>query len=113
MIKSKFTINEITFFLTRNFLYHNIFHEVYNINPPIKDIIINTIDEKDDKDKEENKNVDGIKSLSLLNANIGDGINNFETILESTKTAGEEINYSFKELSENLEKFNNQLNNHD
>jgi hypothetical protein len=113
MIKSKFTINEITFFLTRNFLYHNIFHEVYNINPPIKDIIINTIDEKDDKDKEENKHVDGIKSLSLLNANIGDGINNFETILESTKTAGEEINYSFKELSENLEKFNNQLNNHD
>ena len=110
MIKNKFIINEVTFFLTRNYLYHNIFHEVYNINPPIQDIIINNIGEKKEED---NKKIDGIQSLSILNQNIGDGINNFETILESTKTAGEEINYSFKELSENLEKFNNQLNNHD
>ena len=111
MIKNKFVINEVTFFLTRNYLYHNIFHEVYNINPPIQDIIINSIGEKKEEDKD-NKKIDGIQSLSILNQNIGDGINNFETILESTKTAGEEINYSFKELSENLEKFNNQLNSH-
>ena len=110
MIKNKFIINEVTFFITRNYLYHNIYHEVYNINPPIQDIIINNIGEK--KEEEKDKKVDGIQSLSILNRNIGDGINNFETILESTKTAGEEINYSFKELSENLEKFNNQLNSH-
>lgn len=111
MIKNKFVINEVTFFLTRNYLHHHIFHEVYNIHPPIQEIIINNIEDKKD-DNEENKKVDGIKTLSLLNENIGDGINNFETILESTKTAGEEINYSFKELSDNLEKFNSQLNNH-
>ena len=51
-----------------------------------------------------------MKYISLLNENIGDGINNFDSILESTKNAGEEINYSFQQLSENLEKFSQNLN---
>jgi hypothetical protein len=65
---------------------------------------------KKDEDEDKDKNVDGIKYISLLNENIGDGINNFDSILESTKNAGEEINYSFQQLSENLEKFSQNLN---
>ena len=121
MIKSKFVINEVTFFLTRNYLYHNIYHKIYKINPIIhvikdeeKNINSEEKEEKkeDEKDEDEDKdkNVDGIKYISLLNENIGDGINNFDSILESTKNAGEEINYSFQQLSENLEKFSQNLN---
>ena len=114
MIKKKYAINETTFFITFNYLKHNIFHKVYNTNPLIEvdidqmsDIINGVIPNK--KDEEENKQIDGVKCISILNENIGDGINNFESIIESTKFAGEEINNSFKFLFENLEKFNNQL----
>ena len=116
MIKSKFVINEVTFFLTRNYLYHNIYHEIYKINPIIhvikdKEKNIKSEEKKEDeKDDNKDKNVDGIKYISLLNENIGDGLNNFDSILESTKKAGEEINYSFQQLSENLEKFSQNLN---
>ena len=111
MIKSKFVVNEVTFFLTRNYLYHNIFHTIYNINPSIQLLNKenNIINKDEDDKKEDEKDIDGIKSISLLNETIGDGINNFDSILESTKNAGEEINYSFQQLSENLEKFTNQL----
>ena len=115
MIKSKFVVNEITFFLTRNYLYHHIYHSIYNISPPMQLINKeNNKKEKEDNKKEEekDKNIDAIKSLSLLNETIGDGINNFDTIIESTKNAGEEINYSFRQLSENLEKFTQQLKEH-
>ena len=114
MIKSKFTINEVTFFLTRNHLYHHIYHEIYNINPPLLDIklIENSEDKEQNKNEEEkNKKINAVKTLSLLNENIGDGINNFDSILESTKNAGAEINSSFQLLSQNLERFSNQLNN--
>ena len=119
MIKPKYAINEITFFLTRNFLHHHIYHEIYNINPPIhvikKEENNNETQDKKEKEKninedEKDKNEDGIKALSLLSETIGDGINNFDSILESTKNAGEEINYSFQQLTENLEKFTKQLN---
>ena len=111
MIKSKFVVNEVTFFLTRNYLYHNIFHTIYNINPSIQLLNKenNIINKDEDDKKEDEKDIDGIKSISLLNETIGDGINNFDSILESTKNAGEEINYSFQQLSQNLEKFTNQL----
>ena len=110
MIKSKFVVNEVTFFLTRNYLYHNIYHTIYNINPSIQLLNKgNNIINKEEDKKDDEKEVDGIKSISLLNETIGDGINNFDSILESTKNAGEEINYSFQQLSENLEKFTNQL----
>ena len=115
MIKSKFVVNDVTFFLTRNYLYHNIYHEIYDINPSLQLIKKENYDiskEEKEKDKKEDKKVDGIKTLSLLNENIGDGINNFDSILESTKNAGEEINYSFQQLSENLEKFTKQLKEH-
>ena len=115
MIKSKFVVNEITFFLTRNYLYHHIYHSIYDISPPMQLINKeNNKKEKEDNKKEEekDKNIDAIKSLSLLNETIGDGINNFDTIIESTKNAGEEINYSFRQLSENLEKFTQQLKEH-
>ena len=111
MIKSKFVVNEVTFFLTRNYLYHNIYHTIYNINPSIQLLNKenNIINKEEEDKKDDEKDVDGIKSISLLNETIGDGINNFDSILESTKNAGEEINYSFQQLSENLEKFTNQL----
>ena len=70
MIKNKFVINEVTFFLTRNYLYHNIFHDVYNINPHIQEITINTIGDKKEEEKD-NKIFDGIQSLSILNQTIG------------------------------------------
>ena len=123
MIKPKYAINEITFFLTRNYLYHHIYHEIYNIHPSLQ-LIKNeeNNNEKKDENKKENetnenedekdKNVDGIKALSLLSETIGDGINNFDSILESTKNAGEEINISFQQLTENLEKFTKKLNDH-
>ena len=109
MIKSKFIINEVTFFLTRNYFYHHIYHEIYNICPPITDMKINENSEENEQNKDNNKTMDAVKTLSLLNENIGDGINNFDCILESTKNAGAQINSSFQLLSQNLEKFTNQL----
>ena len=109
MIKKKFCVNETTFILTRNYLYHNIFHEIYNINPPVSVVEYQKIDEKDKDDKDDKSNVNGIKYMSLLNQDIGDGINNFESVLASTESAGKEINESFIALSENLEKYSNRL----
>ena len=109
MIKKKFCVNETTFMLTRNYLYHNIFHEIYNINPPVSIVDYQKIDAKDKDDKDDKNNINGIKYISLLNQDIGDGINNFESVLESTESAGKEINESFMALSENLEKYSNRL----
>ena len=50
MVKKKFFINEATFLLTRNYLYHHIFHEIYNINPPVI-IDENQQTEKEDEEK--------------------------------------------------------------
>ena len=109
MIKKKFCVNETTFILTRNYLYHSIFHEIYNINPPLSVVEFQKIDEKEGGDKDEKNKVSGIKYISLLNQDIGDGINNFESVLASTESAGKEINESFMELSENLEKYSHRL----
>ena len=107
MIKKKFFINEATFLLTRNYLYHHIFHELYNINPPV---IIDESQQNDKEDeKQEDKNINGIKYISNLNEEIGDGINNFDSVLESTENAGKEINESFIKFSESLEKYSNRL----
>ena len=93
MIKKKFVINEATFLLTRNYLYHHIYHEIYKINPPV---IIDESQQNEKKDeKEGNENMNSIKYISSLNEEIGDGINNFDSVLESTENAGKEINESF------------------
>jgi hypothetical protein len=109
MIKKKFCVNETTFLLTRNYLHHIIFHEIYNINPPSSVVEFKKIDAKVKDDKEDKNSVNGIKYISLLNQDIGDGINNFESVLASTESAGKEINESFIALSENLEKYSNRL----
>lgn len=94
--------------------FFNVKDKIDNVKEEIKQEDKNKEKEKEDNKKEEekDKNIDSIKSLSLLNETIGDGINNFDTIIESTKNAGEEINYSFRQLSENLEKFTQQLKEH-
>ena len=43
MIKKQFTINEQTFFITQNYLYHKIIYDIYNIN--------DSNDEEEDGDK--------------------------------------------------------------
>ena len=50
-----------------------------------------------------------IKYISSLNEDIGDGMNNFESVLENTENAGKEINESFIQLTENLEKYSNRF----
>ena len=109
MIKQKFCINETTFLLTRNYLYHHIFHEIYNINPPVSVIEQKESDEKNKEENEKNENASAIKYISSLNEDIGDGMNNFESVLENTENAGKEINESFIQLTENLEKYSNRL----
>ena len=110
MIKVKFCVNETTFVLTRNYLFHNIYHQIYNINPSVT--VIEEIKD-DDKNKEEesdkSENINGIKYISALNEDIGDGMNNFESVLENTENAGKEINESFIQLTQNLEKYSNRL----
>ena len=117
MIKNKFCINESSFFLTRNYLHHYIYHEIYNIKPHIDENhikkinnIINGNEENKNNDVNEKKeDIDAIKYITLLNENIGDGINNFDTLIENTKYVGEEINNSFEQLTKNLEKFHKKL----
>jgi hypothetical protein len=111
MIKKKFCINDTTFLLTRNYLYHNIYHVHYKINPAVSVKEYNKIDEKENDEDEidYNKDINGTKYISLLNHNIGDGINNFESILESTEIAGKEINESFAQLTKNLENYSHRL----
>ena len=111
MIKKKFCINDTTFLLTRNYLYHNIYHVHYKINPAVSVKEYNKIDEKENDEDEidNNKDINGTKYISLLNHNIGDGINNFESILESTEIAGKEINESFAQLTKNLENYSHRL----
>ena len=107
MIKKKFIINEATFLLTRNYLYHHIYHEIYKINPPV---IIDENQQNEKKDeKEGNENMNSIKYISSLNEEIGDGINNFDSVLESTENAGKEINESFIQFSQSLENYSNRL----
>ena len=107
MIKKKFVINEATFLLTRNYLYHHIYHEIYKINPPV---IIDESQQNEKKDeKEGNENMNSIKYISSLNEEIGDGINNFDSVLESTENAGKEINESFIQFSQSLENYSNRL----
>ena len=107
MIKKKFVINEATFLLTRNYLHHHIYHEIYKINPPV---IIDESQQNEKKDeKEGNENMNSIKYISSLNEEIGDGINNFDSVLESTENAGKEINESFIQFSQSLENYSNRL----
>ena len=109
MIKKKFCINETTFLLTRNYLFHQIYHAIYNINPPVIIDEFKKIDSKEKEEEDKNENINGIKYISSLNEDIGDGMNNFESVLASTEDAGKEINESFIKLSENLEKYSNRL----
>ena len=124
MVNKNLIINETTFFLTRHYLNHYIYHNIYKIDTESQDIKLihrcnehceekegdEKCDESKDKEKKEEV-VDPIKSISLLNERIGDGINNVDSIIENTKYAGEEINYSFQILTQNLDQFNKQLNN--
>ena len=107
MIKKKFVINEATFLLTRNYLYHHIYHEIYKINPPV--IIDESLQNEKKDEKEGNENMNSIKYISSLNEEIGDGINNFDSVLESTENAGKEINESFIQFSQSLENYSNRL----
>ena len=52
-----------TFILTRNYLYHNIFHEIYNINLPVSVVEFQKIDEKDNDDNDDKNNVNDIKYI--------------------------------------------------
>ena len=110
MIKVKFCVNETTFLLTRNYLFHNIYHQIYNINPPVTVIEeIKDGDKNKEEDSDKSENINGIKYISALNEDIGDGMNNFESVLENTENAGKEINESFIQLTQNLEKYSNRL----
>lgn len=112
MIQKKFCVNEATFLLTRNYLYHNIYHELYNINPEINVIKYEKIEDKNIEDNNKDKNgINGITYISLLNKDIGDGMNNFESVIESTENAGKEINESFIQINQNLEQYSNRLHN--
>ena len=114
MIKRKFVINESSFLLTRNNIHHYIYHRIYNINPILKEKLVgktNNMSKNEEKrnNDDKNKNIDEFKSMSIFNENMGDGINNFDSLIENTKYAGEEINNSFQQLSENLENFKKRL----
>jgi len=109
MIKKKFCVNETTFLLTRNYLFHQIYHAIYNINPPVVIDEFQKIDSKNKEEEDKDENINGIKYISSLNEDIGDGLNNFESVLASTEDAGKEINESFIKLSENLENYSNRL----
>ena len=52
MIKRQFPINEQTFFITHNYLHHNIVHDIYNYKE------INDTEEEEEDDKENNKEND-------------------------------------------------------
>ena len=49
--------------MTRNYLYHNIFHEIYNINLPVSVVEFQKIDEKDNDDNDDKNNVNDIKYI--------------------------------------------------
>ena len=93
-------------------MYHNIYHELYNINPEINVIKYEKIEDKNIEDNNKDKNgINGITYISLLNKDIGDGMNNFESVIESTENAGKEINESFIQINQNLEQYSNRLHN--
>ena len=59
------------------------YHEMYKINIPV---IIDESQQDDKEDeKEGNENINSIKYISSLNEEIGDGINNFDSVLERTE----------------------------
>ena len=56
---------------------------MYKINIPV---IIDESQQDDKEDeKEGNENINSIKYISSLNEEIGDGINNFDSVLERTE----------------------------
>jgi hypothetical protein len=118
MIKKQFIINEQTFFITQNYLYHKIIYDIYNINDS------NDEEEEGDKSddvcckcchsikKAENKVFSCITQIDV--DHLQGGIHDLQKVLENTKLAGKEINESFQKFSENLNNLNMSLtNNHD
>ncbi len=125
MIKKQFPINEQTFFITYNYLYNNIIHDIYNISES------NEEDEKDEKNddnnspkrckcchkiiKIDNKNKKDDSCVTQIDVDhLQGGILDLQRVLENTKLAGKEINESFQKFSENLNNLNMSLtNSHD
>ena len=126
MIKKQFPINEQTFFITYNYLYNNIIHDIYNISES------NEEDEKEEKNddnnnmpkyckcchnviKIDNKNKKDYSCVTQIDVDhLQGGILDLQRVLENTKLAGKEINESFQKFSENLNNLNMSLtNSHD
>ena len=103
MINKKYPINEYSFILTRNNLRHNILSSIYHLN-------LETIEKDTKKINEEKK--EEINDVSYNNVIINTKekyngeINNLKQIVENTKIAGEELNESFKKISDDLNNIN-------
>jgi len=106
MIHKKYPINEYSFILTRNNLRHSILSSIYHLN-------LETI-EKDNKTINEEKKEE-IKDVTYNNVIINNKekyngeINNLKQIVESTKLAGNQLNESFKKISDDLNNINTSL----
>lgn len=113
MIKKQFPINEQTFYITQDYLNHNIIHGIYNLEES------NENKNKENKIKfccckcnnilENQKNKNNIFSTQIDAEHLEGGIHDLEKVLENTKLAGKEINESFQKFSENLNNLNNSL----
>ena len=123
MIKRQFPINEQTFFITQSYLYHNIYLEIYNFDENNK---FKESDEKKEKEKanEEtsykcchcnknyNKQNNKITCMTQIDTeHLRGGIHDLKKVLEKTKLAGQEINQSFQQFSENLSNLDMNLSN--
>ena len=135
MIKRQFPINEQTFFITHNYLHHNIVHDIYNYKEINDTEEEEEKDNKNDKENEKEKEKEGDKKsfhcctcgcgniLEKINNKVltyktqidvdhlQGGIHDLQNVLENTKLAGKEINESFQKFSENLTNLNMSLGN--
>ena len=106
MIHKKYPINEYSFILTRNNLRHNILSSIYHLN-------LETIEKYNKTNNEEKK--EEIKDVTNNNVIINNKekyngeINNLKQIVESTKLAGNQLNESFKKISDDLNNINTSL----
>ena len=120
MIKRQFPINEQTFFITHNYLYQDIIHDIYKISGST-----GKEEEEDGNNSpkgcpcchsiKKNENKKEYSSLTQIDVDhLQGGIHDLQKVLENTKLAGKQINESFQKFSENLSNLNRSLtNSHD
>ena len=106
MIHKKYPINEYSFILTRNNLRHNILSSIYHLNLENKEKDNKTINEEK---KEEIKDVTYNNVIINNKEKYNGEINNLKQIVESTKLAGNQLNESFKKISDDLNNINTSL----